>query len=521
MLRTTLLSLGIFCTFIPSTRAQTLLAPIARVVSAAKPFQFSVSGSAAQTTVVEATPDLRIWIPLQTNAPGAGLVTVTDWYSHDHAKRFYRVRTLGATTPAPTNTVPSGVSDLAQLNNSVFMAGEGFNALQFAPDGKLGFIAWRGPELIYRERVGGVWSEQIIGSFGANFASGTREEYRFQPHVALLFDSQSRAHILRLNGSSVAHHVQQAGGNFVNDTAISLSGIGSSFSLFSAAIGSGDKLHLALVGSGSSPALNYGSNKTGSWQWRQVASITGNPRGFLQQSYAPRWFSMAIDSQNAAHLTYCPQFAMPQFDGYLRPYSELHYASDRGGNWFTQKVSSTSDDSGDVGAGASIAIAPNGQPAIASWMNDRASTGSSQYNQLHYFARDGAGNWVKQFVMGNSSGYEAGDGPKGAGFAPYLRFDGLGRPHIAFCDDAAQHFSGTGQNEYAGNLRHTYWNGSQWIFRTVYQQTSALSGQIIYPAFATGTNEMVFMGLKRQTTWIDSRNATSTYNWFFVQSALP
>ncbi len=517
MYQTFFLSCGILFFLTTLTHGQTL-SPVAKTVSAAKPFQFTVTAS-TDLTVVETSSNLQTWTPLQTNAAGVENITVTDWYSHDYSRRFYRVRSLGS-TPAPTPTpLPSG--DLSQLNNSVFIAGEGFNTLQFAPNGKLGFIAWRGQDLIYRERNSGTWSEQIIGRYGANYAAGGREEYRFQPHAALLFDSQSRAHVLRLNGSSVAHHVQQTSGSFAEDAAISLSGIGSSFSLFTAAIGPNDKLHIAIVGSSTSPALNYGSNKTGSWQWRQVTTIWGNPRGFLGQSYAPRWFSMAIDSQNNAHLTFCPQFAMPAYDGHARPYSELHYASDKGGNWFTQKVSSTSDDSGDVGAGASIAIAPDDQAAIASWFNDRASTGSSQYNQLHYFKRDANGTWVKQFVTGNSAGYEAGDGPKGAGFAPYLRFDSRGRPNIAFCDDAAQHFGDTGQNEYGGHLRHAYLDGSQWIFRTVFQQTSALNGQIVYPAMATAGNELVFMGLNRQTVWTSSRDATSTYNWFYVQSALP
>src|SRR5690606_31709712 len=136
---------------------------------------------------------------------------------------------------------------------------------------------------------------------------GAAEEYRFQPHAFLLFDSQSRAHVLRLNGSNFAHHVQQANGQFASDAAISVSS--SSFSLATASIGPNDKLHIALVGSGNNPALTYGSNKNGSWQWTQVTTIVGNPRGFLKQSFAPRWFTMAIDAQNNAHLTFCPRFA--------------------------------------------------------------------------------------------------------------------------------------------------------------------------------------------------------------------
>jgi hypothetical protein len=113
----------------------------------------------------------------------------------------------------------------------------------------------------------------------------------------------------------------------------------------------------------------------------------------------------------------------------------------------------------------------------------------------------------------------AGDGDKGTGFAPYLRFDARGRPNIAFLDDAAQHFPL--QNEYAGNLRHAYFDGSAWVIRTIYSQSAALDSQIVYPAMATFGTEVTFMGLDRRTAWQDDRTATSTYKFFLIQTALP
>ncbi len=519
MCRILTLSAAFFLAVLAPARGEVVLRPT-RI--SASPFQFTASGNFNQQTVIETSTNFQTWLPVQTNAAGLSSVTYTDWWSHDYSRRFYRVRILSNTVVVVTNPVPSGLIDLAALPNSIFMAGEGFNTLQFAPDGKLGFIAWRGQDLIYRERVNNFWSEQVIGRYGLVFTPGVSEEYRFQPHAALLFDSQSRAHILRLNGSSVAHHVQNSG-NFSETTAISLSSVGSSFSLFTAVMGPGDKLHLALEGTGGWTPIFYGSDKTGSWQWTQARTIAGNPRGFLRQSYAPRWFSMAIDAQNNAHLTFCPEFKMPAINGHSRPYSELHYASNRGGSWFSQKVSSTLDESGEVGGGAGIAIGPDNQPAIANWFNERADTGSSQRSFLNYHRRDANGNWSKQEVTGGSSGYVAGDGDRGAGFAPYLRFDPQGRPNIAFCDDASQHFPVWGQNEFAGNLRHAYYDGTRWNFRVIYQQNSPLAAQIVYPAMAVSGNEMVFTGLTRRTTWIDSgnRNATSIYNWFYVSSSSP
>jgi hypothetical protein len=451
----------IFCAFLSEARNSVVLQPL----PGSKPFRFVIPPS-DQPYVIEATTNFLNWSSLQTNPASASPVTFTDAQSGNYPRRFYRLQTAG-----------SALSDLSQATNSVFIAGEGFNSVQYAANGKLGFIVWRGPDLVYRERNGTIWTEQTLGAYGATYVAGVFEEYRFQPQAALLFDSQSRAHILRLNGGSVAHHIQQADGHFIQDTPISLASVGSSFSLFSAAIGPGDRLHIALVGSASNAAVSYGSNKGGAWQWSTITSVVGDPRGFLKQSWSPRWFSLAIDSQNNAHLAFCPQFLMGVGPGgYAQPYSQLFYASDRGGGWFTQRVADVADGSGDAGAGASIAIGPGDQPAIAAWYNERYPTGSSLHCTLNYHVRDQNGNWTSNLLVSATAGYVGGDTDNGAGFAPYLRFDSFGRPNIAFCDDAAQHFVTSGQNEYAGDLRHGYFNGTQWVFRTIYAQNSPLHG---------------------------------------------
>lgn len=501
--------LTLFCAQVLRTQAQ----PVLQSVPGGTPFRFTVPGGLAVPSVVQASTDLANWVAIQTNAAIAGNFTVTDWQSAGYGRRFYRVRPL-----------PSALADLGQLPNGVFVPGEGFNTLQFAPSGKLGLIVWRNRDLIYRERgTDGAWSEQILGTFGSVYQAGITEEYRFQPHAALLFDSQSRAHVLRLAGSSVAHHIQQAGGQFTLGNPISLAAQGSSFVLFSAAMGAGDSLHLAVIPAGTSPALSYGSDKTGTWQWSRVTSLVGDPRGYLHQSWSPRFFSMAVDSQNFAHIAFCPHFDLGLSpDGqHLKPYSELHYASNRGGGWTDEKVAGVADGSGDAGAGASIAIGPNDQPAIASWYNERADTGSSQFSHLNYHDKDAGGNWVLHYVAGYADNYFAGDTERGCGFAPYLRFDSKGRPNIAFCDDASQHYWDTGQNEYAGNLRHAWLDGGVWNVRTIYRQTDPLAHQVVYPAMAMSGNQMVFAGLDRQTTWVSSRNAVSTYTWFYTEQTLP
>jgi hypothetical protein len=505
MMKRSLILLAAFCALGATAQSPRLQ----RVPGPAHPYRFTVSPSSAPL-VVEASSDFVNWVSISTVPANTTSTTVTDSQSASFPRRFYRART---DTPA--------LPDLTQLTNSVFIAGEGFNTLQYAPNGKLGFVFWRGEDLVYRERNGTAWTEQVIGRFGRAYTPGAREEYRFQPHAALLFDSQSRARVLWLSGSTVRHHVQQSNGSFAEATSISLASVGSSFSLFATAAGAGDTLHIAVVGSQSNAAITYGSNKTGSWQWTNVTNVVGDPRGFFKQSFAPRWFSLAVDSQNAAHLTFCPEFKLPRGpEGYVKPNSELHYATDRGGSWTTQRIAWVPDEAGDAGEGASIAIGPNDQPAIAAWYNERFATGSSEFCRLYYYTRDASGNWTQQLVADSADGYIAGDGNKGTGFAPYLRFDSRGRPNIAFCDDAAQHFPF--QNEYAGNLRHAWHDGTRWLTRTVYQQTAPLDRQVIYPAMATMGNEVVFMGLDRRTlVWSDYRTAVSTYQFFFTALPLP
>ena len=104
-------------------------------------------------------------------------------------------------------------------------------------------------------------------------------------------------------------------------------------------------------------------------------------------------------------------------------------------------------------------------------------------------------------IMSRPDGYLAGDGEKGTGFAPYLRFDAAGRAHILFTDHGSEHFSEVGQMEYAGNIRHAWWDGSKWNFENVFRQTAPIQQQMIYPAFAMNGNELVVTGLQRATQW--------------------
>jgi uncharacterized delta-60 repeat protein len=62
------------------------------LLSASGQFQFSASGRPGGVFVVEASPDLLTWVPLQTNTLGAGPLPFTDFQATNFTRRFYRLR---------------------------------------------------------------------------------------------------------------------------------------------------------------------------------------------------------------------------------------------------------------------------------------------------------------------------------------------------------------------------------------------------------------------------------------------
>ena len=55
-------------------------------------FGFDVSGPPGANVVIQESTDLQIWIPLQTNLVGSGLLYFSDPQSNTNNRRFYRVQ---------------------------------------------------------------------------------------------------------------------------------------------------------------------------------------------------------------------------------------------------------------------------------------------------------------------------------------------------------------------------------------------------------------------------------------------
>jgi hypothetical protein len=466
----------------------------------------ALRGPIGASGVLRYSDDLRTWKPLQAFVLTVGSLLITDTGVPPGRNRFYAV-----VDQEPIVTLP----DLGTTPNRVFTPGEGFDVVQYAPNGKLGLIVWRDTSLVFRERSpAGSWSESVVtdGGFGPNL-SPTTIYSPLQP-AALLYDSSSRAHVFRGKGSSVDHFEMNAG----SWSRVESLGAPGTISRLTAAMAPGDAFHLGLhVGQ----SLVHASSKTG-WNWSTVDSVQSDPQ-WMPASYSRRWLSMAVDSRGAAYFVYRPTFDFSQHpEGYRRANTKLKFASNRSGSWVRQVVREPDDVSGEAGSGQSIAIGPNDLPAIASWYNERGDGGSSQWSRLQYYEMNSAGGWARSEVLSRpETTYIAGDGEKGTGAYPYLRFDTRGRPHIVFTDHASQHFPY--QNEYAGNVRHGVRNGTSWTFETLFAQDKPIERQAVFPAFAMSGSELALLVLERRTSWntqVNPQVATSTYRESFLTRPL-
>lgn len=486
--------------------------------------KMTISGASANPVMLQGSTDMRSWSDVQSFTLTGGTIEYNDTEAPKAKMRYYRLK-------EGTSTPPVQLANLADFQNEVFVPSEGFDTVQFAANGTLGFIYWHKRDLMLRERnSSGSWSQQTVSSSGNLFQAGVNTQslnpppadYVFQPAAILLYDSNSQPHIFKLNGDKTIGHLVRSGGSWTQQESINNGQANESLAVLVGAVGANNVFHLGTITRGRSPQISYGSNKNGGWSWNKVADIGPYADMYLPFVYAARWFSLAVDSRNNAHVTYRPAFRITYHPGgYPRAYSELAYASNASGQWSTRIVHKPTNDSAEAGMGASIAIGPDDKPYIASWYNERADTGSSQWSRLYYHQQDGSGNWSQSAVATRPDGYVAGDGEKGLGFAPYLRFDQQGRPHILFSDHAGEH--GWTQTEFTGQIRHAYWNGSAWITQRIFEQNSPLLQQMVYPAFAISGSEIAVTGLQRLTTWNWGVPPTvsSAYKHVFVTRPLP
>ena len=422
---------------------------------------------------------------------------------------------------------------------SIIPAGE-FNWLQYSPTGELGELVWNGSTLEYRARVANTWQDTAVASSGtftaAQYNSSAAVETASQT-AQLVFTSDGTPHALFLekqwNGTLgkyqtfIQHYARtSAGWQKIETITPSWQSQWGPNNLVAEA-GPNNSIHLIFtdtnvaatgVGNFGTGALYYANNVNG-WAFSKIADTADLSQDvwFTGGRWAPRFLSLAVDSQNNAYVTYTPKFYIA--GAFSTVNSTLMYATNKSGAWASQVVMSPLDGTADAGLGASIAISPTGQVAIASYYVDRYNTGSPEASQLMYHTLVN-GSWTHTVVATAPDGYVAGDGPKFTGFSPQLFFDASGRANIVFSDEAGQHLPVSFANEVAGQIRLATLTGSTWALKTVFHQTDPIHNQLFYPVAATYKGQTTFAGLVATTT-VDSNNNPINTDFTLIDIGAP
>lgn len=404
-------------------------------------------------------------------------------------------------------------------------AGE-FNWTQVAPNGSLTQLIWDGSALVYRVKNGSSWSSEVVAVESGTF---TRAQYDDQRQLQtasqsaqLVFTTDGTPHAFYLaeqwvpssNGfRSQFVHMARTGSGWHQVETISVpwvskwgpnnlvaaAGPNNSISFiftetYSSATGAG------AYGTG---MLWYATNKSGAWAYDKIADTSdmSQDNWFIGGRIAPRWLSLAVDSNGAAHVTYTTGFHVQA--AFSKAKSDLLYATNKTGSWKSELVYTPPDGTGDAALGASIAVSPNGQVSIAGYFVDRYDTGSPLTAKLHYYTQKSGGGWNVQVVASVPDAYAAGDGSKFTGMSPKLFFDSKGQANIVFSDSAAQHLPVTYANEFSGQIRLATLSGGKWNLTTIYRQNNPLYDEMFYPLAVQYQGKIVVTGVK-SINWLDS-----------------
>jgi hypothetical protein len=443
--------------------------------------------------------------------------------------------------PVATRLRVEQLEDRSNPSGTTVPAGE-FNWTQYSPTGELGQLVWEGQTLVYRSRVANAWQSSPVAAASGYSSSSydTRDQVQKATQSAqLVFTSDGTPHVLYLQSQwvssanayqSVIKHYARIGGSWQSVESITASWLSNwGPSNLIAEAGTNGSLHILFaetygfatgVGNTGSGILWYASNKTGSWKFDRVADTADLKLDvwFSGGQWAPRFLSLAVDGSNNAHVTYTPQFYIA--GAFSTVYSELRYASNSSGSWKNELVMAPQDGTADAGLGASVAVSPTGQVAIASYYADRYATGSPQSSKLIYHTRNSNGTWNHSDAVTAPDGYVAADGAKFTGFAPQLYFDASGRANIVFNDEAGQHLPVTYANEFAGQIRVATLNGNVWSVATVYRQTDPLHNQMFFPVAATFKGQTTYAGLVVNSQLDSNQNITKS-NFSLVDVGAP
>lgn len=411
---------------------------------------------------------------------------------------------------------------LQTLTNRVSFAGEGIGTLRVSPTGDLGQLFYLDYDQLnyrYRSPTGEFVEELITEVEGYSWLSSTRGT-----PAQLLYRSDGSPIVLIAQEHGFLEYQRDASGTWAQANSVSYAPE-IPFELTGhllAEVGPDDAIHVIVTaGDWYYGRMLYATNQSGQWAISEIVEPAASGPYYHFEALDSRYVSMAVDpSDGSVHVSFAPEFLDFGEGGFRRPWDQLAYVSNRSGTWTTEIVHQPRDDSGQSGLASSIAIAPDGQPAIASFFVDRYQTGSAVASQLLFHRRNSDGNWISEVVADRADGYVAGDGAKFTGFAPHLVFDAIGRPHIAFSDHASEHFPQFGAEEFAGQIRHAVKQTGQWSINTVFAQQNPLRSMMAFPTMAILPHEVIFVGLQRISE-LDENLFVTNIAYNYVESIVP
>jgi hypothetical protein len=435
--------------------------------------------------------------------------------THRKASRLLVEQLEDRLTPS-TNEIPAGQ----------------FNWTQFSPNGTLSQLLWSGQTLVYQTWNGTAWQSQNVAT-STSFTEPTytsRDEMMTASQTAqLVYTTNGTPNALFLekqwNGqldgwqTLIRDYVQTASGWKLATTLtppglnlwgpnnlVAVAGPHNSISLLytETTVAAGN------VGQFGSGTLWYATNQSGNWTYSQIATTADlNADIWIEGTrYAPRFLSLAVTPSGSAYVTYTPEFYVSGAFGTID--STLMFATNASGSWQSQTVVAPLNGApGDAGLGASVAVAPDGQVAVASYYVERFATGSAEASWLMYSTLNANGSWTSTTAVSTPDGYVAGDGAHYTGFAPELSFNAQSQPTIVFSDEAAQHLLVSYENEFSGQIRTTTLVNGSWVTATVLPQSNPLVNQLFYPVAVTFNGETVYAGVEATSTLDSNDNPTS------------
>lgn len=399
-------------------------------------------------------------------------------------------------------------TDFLRATNRAWLPEATFHALGATPQGRPALIAFSGPEegpctLLYWERAAnGQWRSEVV--------TDTLQPLR----ASLFFDPEGNPVVLvgdevhsRFDGAW--YFLQYYADDLWRTEAI-------------AAQLNGGFQRLSVPAWTTPEPLWFGAFDpfAGTDYAEETLSIYAAGLAAFDSSAQPRFLAAVCDALGNLHAVFVPEFVSQAVSGGAVVRSELWYLTNRRGVWETRRLHSPPTGGyGDSGLGASIALRPDGRPAVAHTFVTRAATGSANAARLLLHELQPNDTWTTTTVATTPDGYRAGDGNIGTGYAPHLLYDAQGRPHIAFTDFAAQHFDGFGQDEFGGNLRHAWRDGNSWRFTTVLRQTDPIRNQFLWPNLAfLGSGSLAILGqVRRDVLDDDLLITTNNHTLAFVE----